>query len=79
MNEDQGAVSKEKLLDELSAVIAETESVLKSLASAGTEKANAAADATEEFVKDNPWRAIGIAAVAGALAGLVAGLMISRR
>ena len=41
--------------------------------------ANDAARATDEYVHGNPWRSVGIAAVAGGLAGLVAGLLIARR
>jgi len=39
------------------------------------EKAKAAGHATDEFVHENPWKSIGIAAGAG----LVVGLLISRR
>ncbi len=39
------------------------------------EKTKEAAKATDEFVQDNPWRAVGIAAAAG----LVLGVLISRR
>jgi ElaB/YqjD/DUF883 family membrane-anchored ribosome-binding protein len=39
------------------------------------EKAKSAGKATDEFVKENPWQAVGI----GALAGLVIGILISRR
>lgn len=39
------------------------------------EKAKAAGHATDEFVHDNPWKSIGIAAGLG----LVVGLLISRR
>jgi ElaB/YqjD/DUF883 family membrane-anchored ribosome-binding protein len=34
-----------------------------------------AAEATEQFVQDHPWKSVGIAAVAG----LALGLLISRR
>ncbi|OVZ59656.1 hypothetical protein CDO44_11010 [Pigmentiphaga sp. NML080357] len=40
------------------------------------ERSKAAARATDDFVHDNPWRAIGIAAAVGFLAGL---LVNSRR
>ena len=33
------------------------------------------ADATEEYVRDNPWRSVGVAAGVG----LLLGLLISRR
>ena len=42
-------------------------------------QATDAARATDDYVQENPWQAIGFAAGIGALAGLVAGLLISRR
>ena len=39
------------------------------------EKTKLAARATDEYVRDNPWQAVGIAAAAG----LVLGVLISRR
>jgi ElaB/YqjD/DUF883 family membrane-anchored ribosome-binding protein len=39
------------------------------------EKTKQAAKATDDYVHENPWRAVGIAAVAG----LVLGVLISRR
>lgn len=44
------------------------------LAQAGT-----AADATDEYVQANPWRALGIVAVAAGITGLVAGMLLGRR
>jgi ElaB/YqjD/DUF883 family membrane-anchored ribosome-binding protein len=43
------------------------------------DQASAAASATDDYVQENPWRAIGIAAAVSALTGLVAGLLIARR
>ena len=48
---------------------------LTELGEAGVEKAKAAAKATDTYVHENPWQAIGIAAAVG----LVAGLLMSRR
>ena len=45
---------------------------LARLGEVGVDKAKAAAD---DYVHDHPWRAVGI----GALAGLVIGMLISRR
>jgi ElaB/YqjD/DUF883 family membrane-anchored ribosome-binding protein len=45
------------------------------LQEAAVEKAKAAGHATDEFVHENPWKSIGIAAGVG----LVMGLLISRR
>ena len=42
---------------------------------AAVEKAREAAKATDEYVHDHPWRAVGI----GAAAGFVLGLLIGRR
>jgi len=39
------------------------------------EKTKEAAKVTDDYVRDNPWQAVGIAAVAG----LVLGILISRR
>ena len=39
------------------------------------EKSKAAARATDTYVKDNPWKAVGI----GAAVGVVLGLLINRR
>ena len=39
------------------------------------EKSKAAAKATDTYVKDNPWKAVGV----GAAVGVVVGLLIGRR
>ena len=101
-------VTKDKLLNEFNTVVAETEQLLKSVASLSTDQAGvlkgnvdqaltsasdqvleisdksiaqakAAAMAAEEFVKENPWRVIGIVALVTAAAGFVSGLLIARR
>lgn len=48
---------------------------LEQLSEASAEKAKAAAHATDTYVHDHPWHAIGVAA----LVGLVLGTLISRR
>ena len=48
---------------------------LLNLQEAAVAKAKAAGDATDEFVHENPWKSIGIAAGVG----LVIGLFVSRR
>lgn len=48
---------------------------LQDLKEAAIESTQEAAQATETFVQDHPWKALGIAAAAG----LVIGLLISRR
>jgi ElaB/YqjD/DUF883 family membrane-anchored ribosome-binding protein len=46
---------------------------------ASREQAAAAARATDAYVQESPWRAVGIAAGVAAAIGLAAGLLISRR
>ena len=48
---------------------------LEQLSEASAERAKAAAHATDHYVHDHPWHAVGIAA----LAGLLLGTLISRR
>jgi ElaB/YqjD/DUF883 family membrane-anchored ribosome-binding protein len=48
---------------------------LELLGEEAADQARAAARATDDYVHDNPWQAVGIAA----LAGLVLGILISRR
>jgi len=68
--------------EKIAAVRAKAEESLKAararIAQEGTvvvEKAKVVAKTADEFVKENPWQAVGI----GALAGLVIGILISRR
>jgi ElaB/YqjD/DUF883 family membrane-anchored ribosome-binding protein len=101
-------ITKERLYDEFNAVVSETQQLLRSLATAGSDKAGAARAnveqglaaagdrlakireesmqqagaamrATDEYVHENPWQAVGTVAVLAGIAGLVAGLLISRR
>lgn len=48
---------------------------LTRLGEAGADRAKAAASATDDYVHDHPWHAVGVAA----LVGLVLGTLISRR
>ena len=43
------------------------------------EQARAVARTTDGYVRDNPWRAVGIIAAVAAVTGVVAGLLIARR
>lgn len=52
---------------------------LRNLQHAATERTQAAARATDEYVHQNPWQAIGIAAGVGAGIGVALGLLLSRR
>ena len=42
------------------------------------DRSRAAARVTDAYVHDNPWTAVGIAAAAGAAAGLLVGLLLNR-
>jgi ElaB/YqjD/DUF883 family membrane-anchored ribosome-binding protein len=96
--------SREKLVDDFAAVLAEAEEMLKRAATEtgdkardlrsqvetkllraklslqeiegqAVDRAKAAARATDDYVHDNPWQAIGIAAAIG----VVVGLLMNRR
>jgi ElaB/YqjD/DUF883 family membrane-anchored ribosome-binding protein len=97
-------ISREKLVQDLKAVVNDAEELLRATAQQTGEKvavvrakaeeslkaakariaeegeavvarAKFAAKTADDFVKENPWQAVGI----GALAGLVIGILISRR
>lgn len=102
------SVSRDKLIGDFNAVIADTEQLLKSLAAAGGEKGTAlrasveqnlraarerldelqdaavertraAAKATDEYVRENPWQSMAVVGGLAALAGFVVGLLLNRR
>jgi ElaB/YqjD/DUF883 family membrane-anchored ribosome-binding protein len=101
---DTANATRDKLLEDFTKVVNDTEELLKSMATVGGDKASAlrasveqnlaltrerlrelqeaavekttaAARATDDYVHDNPWQAIGVAAAVGVLVGL----LISRR
>lgn len=43
------------------------------------ERTRATAKATDEYVHENPWRSVGIAAGLGAFIGLLVGLLLGRK
>jgi ElaB/YqjD/DUF883 family membrane-anchored ribosome-binding protein len=108
MNRAPQAVTKAKLIAQFDTVVADTEQLLKSVASAGGEqtgalrasahkslerakeglrdfqqaaadRTRAAADATDEYMHEHPWHAVGVAAGLTAVAALAIGLLLSRR
>lgn len=108
MTQRANVVTKDQLIEEYNAVVAETAQLLKSVANAGgetasavrasveqnlaiakdrlrdvqqvaTEKTQAAAQATDVYVHEHPWQAIGIAAGLTVVIGVVIGLMLNRR
>ena len=52
---------------------------LRSLEDAAMEKTKATARATDEYVHENPWQTVGIAAGVSVAFGVVIGLLLSRR
>lgn len=52
---------------------------LRSLEDAVMEKTKATARATDEYVHENPWQTVGIAAGLSAVLGVVIGLLLCRR
>jgi ElaB/YqjD/DUF883 family membrane-anchored ribosome-binding protein len=100
--------TRQQLLKDFNAVVADTELLLKSAAAAGGDKAAAwrdgveqnlksakeklvameeaavakakeAAYATDEYVHENPWQAVGISAGVGVAVGMMIGLLLNRR
>jgi len=68
---EKAAVARERIQASLATAkvkLGEAEQALR-------EKTKEAARVTDDYVRDNPWQAVGIAAVAG----LVLGILISRR
>lgn len=101
---DFSGVTKEQLIADFQAVVADAEALIKATANTGgetladlrskaenslaiakskmadaqeslIEKSQIAAKVTDEYVHENPWKAIGVSAAVG----LVIGLLISRR
>jgi ElaB/YqjD/DUF883 family membrane-anchored ribosome-binding protein len=99
-----GTGSRERLVEDLKAVVSDAEALLKATANQTGEeieevrakaeeslktakariaeegkvvweKAETVVKSTDEFVREHPWKAVGI----GALAGFVLGLLITRR
>ena len=85
MTELTTAAARDQLVADMKAVIADAEALLKATAGETGERIAAARSRAEESLKaakaaddldhENPWAAIGAAAVAG----LVVGVLISRR
>lgn len=100
--------AQERLMEDFTTVVADTERLLKTLAGATGEKAQgiradiernvevararlaqieqaavergrAAAQATDQYVHEHPWQSVMAASAVAAIAGMVVGLLISRR
>ena len=72
------AVTTEKMMSELRAVVRDAEALMQATAAASGEQLREAGEHTREAVKEideqvrrNPWAAVGIAAGAGLLLGLL--------
>ncbi|HUL95286.1 MAG TPA: DUF883 family protein [Usitatibacter sp.] len=83
------ADTRRRLANEFDAVVDEAEKLLAAIAASGGEEAkalrasaerslSAAARSTDEYVRENPWQSVGIAALVAGLAGFLIG-MINRR
>jgi ElaB/YqjD/DUF883 family membrane-anchored ribosome-binding protein len=59
----------EDMTDEIQAGVKEGRYSLNELQRAFTEKGKQAADVTDEFVRESPWTALGVAALVGCLIG----------
>ncbi len=72
---DQGSAISESVRERIGANLKGVKEKLQETEALVTDQAKAAAKATDEYVRENPWQSIGIAAGVGFLIGL----MISRR
>ena len=75
MTADQAGESAADVRSRVQAKMKQAKADLIHLQEAAVAKAKAAGHATDEFVHENPWKSIGIAAGVG----LVVGLLIGRR
>ena len=75
MTADQAGESAADIRSRVQAKLNQAKVDLLNLQEVAVAKAKAAGHATDEFVHENPWRSIGIAAGVG----LVVGLLIGRR
>lgn len=62
----------------LDARITDAAERLERLRAVATDQAIATAEATQRYVRENPWRAVGIGAAAAALAGVALGAWLAR-
>ena len=65
----------DEMTDDIQAGIKSGKYTLEDIQKIFTEKSKEAADATDQFVRENPWAALGI----GAAIGCLIGLFISRK
>jgi ElaB/YqjD/DUF883 family membrane-anchored ribosome-binding protein len=74
MSGETAGVLKTNVHDVISAAIEQVEAIREQ----SIARADAAAIATRQYVRDNPWQAVGIVAVIAACAGLAAGILSAR-
>jgi ElaB/YqjD/DUF883 family membrane-anchored ribosome-binding protein len=72
---DEGSAVSESVRDRISANLKGVKAKLQETEALVTDKAKEAARVTDEYVRENPWQTIGIAAGVGFLLGL----LVSRR
>ena len=65
----------DEMTDEIQAGIKSGKYTIEDIQRVLTDKAKVAADATDEFVRENPWAALGVAAAVGC----VVGFLLSRK
>ena len=65
--------------EDLDKALASARGKLAEIRERSVAQACAAADMTDDYVKENPYQALGVVAVVAGLAGLVCGLALARR
>ena len=59
--------------------LAEAKQRLRELKGEAAERTQAAAQAADQYVRENPWQSVGLVAFIAGLAGFVIGLLMNRR
>ena len=67
--------TRDQLVDDFATVLSEAEDMLKKASQETGDRARDAARATDDYVHDNPWQAVGAAAAVG----FVVGMLMTRR
>lgn len=65
--------------EQLAERVADAKHALSHAATTIADRARSTAAVTDSYVRQSPWQAVGIAAAAGAVAGLVFGVLLARR
>ena len=75
---EEGGAAAEAVRQRVMRTVGQAKARLSDASSRARVYANDAAQATDRYVQDNPWKSIAVGAAAGAAVALVASLLLSR-